>query len=54
MARQRVVLAPSLNRALAGVPQHIRRKLAGWIAAVETYGLEDIRRVPGYHDEPLA
>lgn len=24
-----------------------------WAFAVETYGLEEIRKVPGYHDEPL-
>lgn len=28
-------------------------KLADWALAVETYGLEEVRKVPGYHDEPL-
>ena len=29
------------------------RKRADWALAVEAYGLEEIRKVPGYHDEPL-
>ncbi len=24
-----------------------------WVAAVEHDGLEEVRKVPGYHDEPL-
>lgn len=35
------------------VPVHIVRKLNAWIVAVEQEGLELVRKVPGYHDEPL-
>jgi len=28
-------------------------KLAAWVESVETTGLESVRQVPGYHDEPL-
>ncbi len=28
-------------------------KLQAWIEAVESEGLELVRRVPGFHDEPL-
>ena len=28
-------------------------KLAAWVEAVEAEGLEAIRKVPGFHDEPL-
>lgn len=38
---------------LTKVPFHIARKLEYWIDAVEKYGIETVRRVPGYHDEPL-
>ena len=34
-------------------PVQIAKKLRLWIAAVETLGLEEVRKVPGYHDEPL-
>jgi len=32
---------------------YVAEKLADWALAVEAYGLEEIRKVPGYHDEPL-
>lgn len=35
------------------VPLHIVRKLQGWIDDVEKTGLNTIRKIPGYHDEPL-
>ena len=41
------------TKQLEKVPQHIASKLEYWINAVETYGIEKIRRTPGYHDEPL-
>lgn len=28
-------------------------KLDTWIESVEMDGLENVRRIPGYHDEPL-
>jgi proteic killer suppression protein len=38
---------------LGKVPIYIRLKLMAWIEDVETDGLEEVRKVPGYHDEPL-
>jgi toxin HigB-1 len=34
-------------------PLHIRTKLLGWVDDVEERGLEEVRKVPGWHDEPL-
>ncbi|EKD76865.1 MAG: hypothetical protein ACD_42C00560G0002 [uncultured bacterium] len=38
---------------IANVPFYIARKLEYWINAVEQYGIETVRKVRGYHDEPL-
>lgn len=35
------------------MPQHVALKLALWTNAVQTRGLEEVRKIPGYHDEPL-
>jgi len=35
------------------VPRHIVLNLRTWVEAVEADGLEEVRRIPGYHDEPL-
>jgi proteic killer suppression protein len=48
-----VVLARAVNKGLPKLPQHVADKLLGWVAGVETYGLEAMRKIPGYHDEPL-
>lgn len=42
-----------MEKALEKVPARIALKLQGWIVAVERDGLEVVRKVPGYHDEPL-
>ena len=48
-----VVLASRTRKQLRGMPAFIAAKLMAWVEAVETEGLEVVRRVPGYHDEPL-
>ena len=50
---QRVELSKHARKDLARVPSHIAIKLDYWIAAVEQEGLEQVRKVPGFHDEPL-
>lgn len=41
------------KRALLKMPLHIVRKLQAWINDVEDAGLRIVRKIPGYHDEPL-
>ena len=35
------------------LPRHIASKLQLWVDDVEECGLEEVRKIPGYHDEPL-
>ena len=41
------------ERQIRKVPQHIKDNLLIWVAAVELDGIDQVRKVPGYHDEPL-
>lgn len=41
------------ERQLRKLPRHIVDNLMIWVAAVEHDGLEEVRKVLGYHDEPL-
>lgn len=50
---RRVEITRRAAKQLRNVPNHVRDKLAIWVTAVELDGLEAVRRVPGYHDEPL-
>lgn len=38
---------------LLRVPEYIRKKMKFWISLVETEGLDQCRRIKGFHDEPL-
>jgi len=48
----RVDLSP-VSKILSRLPIHIVSKLMRWVEGVESDGLEEMRRIPGYHDEPL-
>lgn len=50
---RRVVLTREAQKDIRKVPRHVAAKLAGWIEDVEEKGLEEVRKVPGFHDEPL-
>lgn len=50
---RRVEIAKQAEKQLRKVPHHIKVNLMIWVAAVELDGVEEIRKVAGYHDEPL-
>lgn len=50
---RRVLIAPRAQRELRKVPAYIRDKLETWAQAVREIGLESVKKIPGYHDEPL-
>ena len=49
----RVILSRRVVKALERLPQHVVDKLQTWARSVRLMGLEEVRRVPGYHDEAL-
>ncbi len=48
-----VELSRSAQKELKQLPLHVVEKLRSWILAVGRYGVEAVRKIPGYHDEPL-
>ena len=48
-----VTLSRQAQKDMTTIPQHVATKMQGWIFTVELLGLEEVRKVPGYHDEPL-
>ena len=48
-----VVITRNAIKDLAKVPIHIQRKLQLWVMSVKSVGLEETRKISGYHDEPL-
>lgn len=50
---RKVVLTTRAKKDLRGLPGQIVQKFATWTGLVETVGLEEARKVKGFHDEPL-
>ena len=48
-----VVLSDNVKKYIGKLPKHIVRKLTNWVDAVETQGLTQVQKTPGYNDEPL-
>ena len=49
----KVVIKEKVKKDLIKLPSHIVIKLYEWIEAVSHEGLMNIRKIPGFHDEPL-
>jgi len=48
-----VIINKKAQKQLKKLPGYIVRKLQKWAEDVEKFGIEEIRVIPGYHDEPL-
>ena len=48
-----VALSKRVRKQLKKVPRHTVENLAAWVDDVENRGLEEARKISGYHDEPL-
>jgi proteic killer suppression protein len=51
---KRVVITERAKKQLQKCPPQVQKKLRAWAAAIEQIGVDAVRKVPGYHDEPLA
>ena len=49
-----VIVSKAAERDLRKVPMHVRFNFFAWLDAVTQQGLEVVRKVPGFHDEPLS
>jgi proteic killer suppression protein len=49
----KVSLRAQAQKGLQKAPKHIQEKFFVWVDMVERLGIEKVRRIPGFHDEPL-
>lgn len=47
------VIFDKVQKQLTKVPVYVVDKLMAWAMSVEMKGLREVRKIPGYHDEPL-
>ena len=50
---RRVTLGRLAEKQLRRIPRHVAAKLLEWVDSVGHEGLEETRRLRGFHDEPL-
>ena len=43
----------AVSKDLRKLPGYVVDKLNFWVRSVENFGIYEVRKVPGYHDEPL-
>ncbi len=48
-----VDIAPAAQKQASKAPVQVQNSLAVWVRRVKEVGLEEVRKIPGYHDEPL-
>ena len=53
MKTYRVEIAKFAQKQFRRLPAHIQKALRTWAALIEEHGIGTMRRIPGYHDEPL-
>jgi toxin HigB-1 len=49
----RIELSTLAKKQIKKLPIHIVVKFQNWVEDVEMRGLAEVRKTPGYHDEPL-
>lgn len=49
----KVIVSEKAQNQLSKAPPRIAGKLYYWARTVGEIGLENVRRIPGFHDEPL-
>ena len=50
---RRVELTRRAEKQARKLPVHVGEKLLHWVYLVMEIGLEEVRKIPGFHDEPL-
>lgn len=48
-----VIISDSAKQDLLKAPLHIARKLQSWVENIENDGFNQVRKIPGFHDEAL-
>lgn len=48
-----IIITKSASKELNYLPYFIVDKFETWVKAVEEIGIEETRKITGYHDEPL-
>jgi len=49
----KVLIEKVAKKGLKDAPSNVQNKFYKWVELVESTGLPAVRKIPGFHDEPL-
>ena len=49
----KVIISKYAKKQILKLPRYIIEKLTAWVESVEKEGLMEVRKISGFHDEPL-
>jgi len=50
---KRVEISAKAEKDLKEIPVYLAKKLNAWRSVIQMTSLEEVRKIPGFHDEPL-
>ena len=53
MLRTKVIITADAEKTLHKLPKQVVIKLRRWVGQVNLFGLREVRKIKGFHDEPL-
>lgn len=53
LLKSKVFITDRAEKQLKKIPLYLRIKFVAWINSVEEIGIDETRKIPGFHDEPL-
>jgi proteic killer suppression protein len=53
MKQTKVEISKNAQKEIQKLPKHTTDALLTWIRAIEEDGMNEVRKISGYHDEPL-
>lgn len=53
MLRTKVIITDDVEKTLHKLPKQVVIKLRRWVGQVNLFGLREVRKIKGFHDEPL-
>lgn len=53
MKESQIIISKNALKEIEKVPKNIVGALMTWVSSVEKNGINEVRKISGYHDEPL-
>ena len=49
----KITRSKTFDKQLDRIPEYLQKKFQFWVFLIETKGIPEVQKIPGFHDEPL-